>query len=1207
LPYAQFYKGGPVNAFFILPQFLAAREAAELAQRMDLEMFGTTTLDSHSLALESEKDPYTAAVEGASLMEREADMLMKLRRDPQVTIIGNFDWTGLPDSVQQEILRRVRAGMGLVIVYNRGLPEEIKKALASGHDAEEQKKIIAGWPRLDIPHLRFAWPPTAEQVGVCRLGEGRIVFIDWYYGGGDPPPTRHGGPGLTPQLPYDFHSVCHYQYYLALVARALLWAADRSPQYLLTTERVIVPELQPDEEGIIPWDEPVIVKLTLQAEQAANGQLVYQLRDDYGRLEAQGEQPVSLQKGDNEISLELPRRKHGKHWLDPWLKQDRQTLTWGTVGVHFDSPRLAEVRFDTDTLKPGWPYQGTVRLTKPLATGEKLFFVLRDGYDRILQERELPARYPQAVSVHVIIRRTSTLALRPQVVVRRGDEVVCEWETVAYGPLKPRNRFHFIAWGQNDYGILAHYAYEQMKEYGCDTILRWPQWQHNRLLACTDLYDQPFVYRTVLRGSAEAPYSEKPQGFHLEWWHHPPSHVLYLEDWGKTAESIAKYGILAYSLGDEIMTGGRDVGYSDFWMPAFHQYLKCEYLTLARLNGEWGTDFRTWAEVRPQKSAEATTAAQVAEKAAVSDRSWGEPGRQEPGVGYAAYIDHRLFVEKEFAGMFPVLRETLRRYDPQAGIGFEGAGSFEAYYMVNYPELAARMDMWAPYYSLSSDTMLDAFANNDLIWGNWWGGYVGQRRNDVRVLNFMLWDIFQSGANSIWWYSVGPVGDGALSTDLSPTPYFPSEDLGLVRDGLGEWLARADVEYDQVAIHYSQSSLLVSAFEYPWAWLMRQHHNWLCLLFDLGLQPRYVSSAQIEQGALINEGYRVLILPSSLALSGREAREIERFVRQGGLLLADMRPGVTDEHGKYLEQGQLDVLFGIQRTTTLRRTEAEDITAPGTLAGVEYDLQVYHTEVDTTVWAEQAGATLPGGTPVLITRKVGKGMVVLLNFLVESYLVEGSGAYRTDYYLQRDVANARGLRELVYGLLTQAGVHPRAVVRDTEGLPLSTCRAGYRKLGQARLLILQKACQQNDQRYRGPIYFNQPYHVYDVRKGRKLGHGKSIATALVPARASLLALLPYEPTELRVSLQDRPQSGSAVPVRVELRARGGTPDGHLVRIEVRGPDGELCPWFRQFISVEQGQGRGELFIACDEPAGTYQIEATDVLTGTRGQATFNLP
>ena len=50
--------------------------------------------------------------------------------------------------------------------------------------------------------------------------------------------------------------------------------------------------------------------------------------------------------------------------------------------------------------------------------------------------------------------------------------------------------------------------------------------------------------------------------------------------------------------------------------------------------------------------------------------------------------------------------------------------------------------------------------------------------------------------------------------------------------------------------------------------------SWLKALQDLGYSPQFLSSAQIENGALRKAGPAVLVLPGSWAISDKEATEI---------------------------------------------------------------------------------------------------------------------------------------------------------------------------------------------------------------------------------------------------------------------------------------------------------------------------------------------
>jgi hypothetical protein len=59
-----------------------------------------------------------------------------------------------------------------------------------------------------------------------------------------------------------------------------------------------------------------------------------------------------------------------------------------------------------------------------------------------------------------------------------------------------------------------------------------------------------------------------------------------------------------------------------------------------------------------------------------------------------------------------------------------------------------------------------------------------------------------------------------------------------------------------------------------------------------GVQFRFLSSQQIESGML--DRYRVLILPYSIAITDKEAQEIEGFMARGGTVIGDDQTGRMD-------------------------------------------------------------------------------------------------------------------------------------------------------------------------------------------------------------------------------------------------------------------------------------------------------------------------
>jgi hypothetical protein len=117
--------------------------------------------------------------------------------------------------------------------------------------------------------------------------------------------------------------------------------------------------------------------------------------------------------------------------------------------------------------------------------------------------------------------------------------------------------------------------------------------------------------------------------------------------------------------------------------------------------------------------------------------------------------------------------------------------------------------------------------------------------------------------------------------------------------------------------------------------MLKVRNGWVKALQDLGYSPQFISSEQIENGQWANRadasagrdgrgteqaakksglasGNAVIVLPGSLAISDKEARELRKFLeaQPGRRLLADSAggaiAGIFDEHGKLRLLGALD-------------------------------------------------------------------------------------------------------------------------------------------------------------------------------------------------------------------------------------------------------------------------------------------------------------
>ena len=136
-----------------------------------------------------------------------------------------------------------------------------------------------------------------------------------------------------------------------------------------------------------------------------------------------------------------------------------------------------------------------------------------------------------------------------------------------------------------------------------------------------------------------------------------------------------------------------------------------------------------------------------------------------------------------------------------------------------------------------------------------------------------------------------------------------------LREGVGKLLAEhRPFQREPVAFLYSQPSLysmgiLGKTIDPANPHLMVRPADWARdslqrMLTDAGVQFSYVSEKQVQQDHA--RGIRLLVLSSCVALEPATCKALEQFVANGGIVLADLCPGVWDHHGTYHSPGQLD-------------------------------------------------------------------------------------------------------------------------------------------------------------------------------------------------------------------------------------------------------------------------------------------------------------
>ncbi|MEK7395390.1 MAG: alpha-amylase family protein [Candidatus Poribacteria bacterium] len=435
---------------------------------------------------------------------------------------------------------------------------------------------------------------------------------------------------------------------------------------------------------------------------------------------------------------------------------------------------------------------------------------------------------------------------------------------------------------------------------------------------------------------------------------------------------------LLYDLRDELSIGSfaspMDYCFSPYTLSSFRQWLK-KYYSLDSLNKEWDTDFASWDDVEPM------TTYEIKDR----ERKALESGELE---NYAPWADHREYMDVAFSRALGRLREFIHEIDPNVPVGIEGTQMPNAWGGYDLWKLSQAIDWIEPYDIACSRKIFRSFLPQS-----------------APVLGTVFGDDFNRISRKLWWLLLnGDKGGIIWDDDRSRCIEKDKSDQPITERGKGLKPIFAELKRvapilfnlqrldDKIAIHYSQASIRAhwmfdsredgntwvrrfSSYEAGHSRLAKVRDSFLRVVEDLGFQCDFVSYEQIENGELIKGEYKALLLPQSVAMSQKECQQIEEFVRQGGLVIADNMTATMDEHCKRLPKGQLDKLFGVNRSS-VGWIKNEGIEA----------LPVYESDISLTTG--KASNTV-NQILTIIENHTGNGRTVYLNIDMLNY-----GKYR---------------------------------------------------------------------------------------------------------------------------------------------------------------------------------------------------------------------
>ena len=1239
----------PLRVLFITST-RSLREVVEICQRSNVQRDVFAMLTPRAFGSANRR--LRKLLPGVSPGDAALRLHQKLAETHDVIVIGNIYWSALPDWARKALLAKVENGAGLVLHVRGEWGADLKEALSQRVEAEP-RTVMSAFPFAGLPAYRgfgtfehFA----DETLLLAQHGKGRVVLIRGRAPAGAASTlwaSRGVGEGvrvparqmLTSEAIDAFPHLylTHYDYYLAKVGHLLRWAGRVEPPV-----RVQQPPLAVQTIARERWKP---LRVVLKAKDRRRAQLDYVFRDaTMGRSFANGSVDVTLSPGPNSVGLDLPAVPAGNYFLDIWVTQGDRAIDYGSLYVTVQSDRrITDLTLGAPSFSIREPVCGSsatnARAGMAIHVGQwdnlgrctsRVRIDLADGPKR--HAFSLTSSRPQT-----ILQRVEARLLDAQ-----GTELDRQQVFFTYHDLfPPRDDVRaIVAQGSRDNSYLDVTHARALAALGFDTRMTAGGWSvhssealegtplhrwvrprkrvdrkflHYGAALLANLRDMVSVYDTV---DGDYDWYVLPRGRHVHGPRGPvrrpcltnPGHQRKVFDfYSGEARRLRHLGVSEYNLGDECAflatKNNVDVCFSDTCIRDFQSYLRATYGTVDRLNRQYGSRYRSFGDVIPAPLEKAKATGQV-----------------------GLWIDHRRHMEQVWAGYFQRARNAIEPQALGALVGYEGSdepghiyadrvGGAEDYY-----RLAKAMTMNGTYYfPLQLDCVRDFSAPGTLIGGGWFGGYAARWRagRDARHHRWWIWNTLLRGANSLWVYTGNAMmqTDGYFSiiaSDLSPLEFFrpTAKEIQLAKSGIGKLLMSAPRPDDGIAVLYSPASMLLSAFD------DRMPGRWECaaavpyVLTEAGLQYRMIYPDQLAAGVLTKGDFSLLYLPYCQALSPAEITAILAFAKAGGVVLADLRPGVADEHGKAYEAGALDALFGVTQATA----RAQPIRAAIRSKDGRIDLPPARGDASLKLNGGAAAAHIDA-TPAIVTQRLGRGAGVLLNFAPGDFLV-GNLSYDVSFI---DDKAAKQIRSLIHRLLGEHGIEPPVTVEPS----IPGCHVFRRRISDDGNLLgviwdapsfLPGIRYHEDTKVAGAAKWKRSMsmklpssrHVYRVFAGRYVGFADTVPATLQPGDAELFATLPYRVEAMTLRAPTALRQGDELQVAAALTTDSGAPGLHVFRLELEAPSGQTTSHYSQNLVAPSGRVKTALTLALNETTGRWRLTVRDVATGVSAETSLDV-
>jgi len=1161
----------PVKTLIVAP-VSSHREIAELVRRVDIDL--TLVEVDHPHCFRGTTWYSWKVPDPAKTLKK------ALEEDYEVIILaGSLFWSRVPEELRKEILKKVQQGTGLIYIHPVQLEGTLKKLYRSPSIKPDTDFITSGIPYSVIPGLKES-NPFSKVYSLHQYGKGRVIFIHY-----NPTPGGYywrSDRSLTPVVNDDSgYFFPYWEYYYSFLAKSILFASQKEPDLLFSELR-----FQKNKNSLL-------LKIDNHRKKEKVNLFLEVFNRKWEKVEEKNIQ-IELFPGSNEINLPVRiLNLSGVHFFDVILKKGGKVLNWATSWTNIINPvRLVEVRLNKFAHSQKDPISG--RFVVESDAGERLdaytlHYWITDVHQRLLMEKikKLTAGKKKGDKITINFKENLTIPSLStlcwlEVELLNKNRIVDYQRKYFTVKLPQEKDINFTIWGISEGN---HWTQRLMLKRLREIGFEWATGMHltsmnkeetravGRNVLAADLEFLPMtLHRLIsknLKGVIRIPCLTDP---------------VYLEkmknDVKKGGDWTKAFFPPAYFVSDENSLGRysapHDFCQSPTCLKRFRTYLKKKYNSVEILNNIWHTSFKKWDDVFPY------TLSQAKKK-----------------DNFVPWAEHRLFMFQIFAEAIGNEKRFLQEVDPEGKLAVSGMGVPNVYNGFDWYLLSRHLDYIVAYTGWSGVVdMLRSFRKEGALLGSW-NGY-GSTAESIRnkIWHEAINQFFNPG---YWWqgYLLNH-GDYTISEAGKDFKEIIAEVKG---SGIGKIFVEAEWIPSDIAIHQSTPSLVASNVTGNYNFLnetvfQSNLTGWVNLVRDMGFQPpTFLSSYQIEEGILSPEKYPIFVLPLSQALSNKEINEIIAYVKEGGILIADTRPGIFLENSYPRKRNPLNEVFGISRSSgkvekiksciylsedgKKERLPLSPLEKSLKLKGGEaLGFAAGKSKTKTVQFGKLSVRTKTGKVsfiPALIINKYGKGYGIYLNFILSEY---------PD--LRKRGLSSKIVVEALRKTLEKTNFQPAVKVN----LPPGSEMVRY-KDDENLYLCLWRGLDFTKEENRVKIVLPEKKNIYEVKTHKYLGRSDTILTTLFPGEVKIFAILPYKRKAINIDAKLTP-SGQ-ISYRINLVNTLGKKSAGIVRLEVYS-EGKLKEWYTKNLKVS-GVYKSKIPLALNERKGKWKLKVIDIITG----------